>query len=502
MKRVPIILQIAMAVGALLWLAAPRSVAAEAAAAVGKPNVVLIVVDDMGYVDIGCYGCKDIPTPNIDSLARDGVKFTNGYVSCSYCSPTRAGIQTGRYQERFGHEFNPGSAEATKNDPAVGLLLTEITLADMLKKAGYATGIVGKWHLGAHPQFHPMKRGYDEFFGFLGGSHSYVKWDDKGDPILRGTEPAQGEGYLTTRYGQEAAEFIQRHKDAPYYLYLAFNAVHSPLEADEEHLAKFAGIQDKKRRTYAAMLSAMDDAIGQVLQAVKDTGQEKNTIVWFVDDNGGPLSQGSDNGTLKGKKSQPWEGGIRVPFMVRYPEKLKGGVVYDKPVISLDIAPTSVAEAGGELPKDRPIDGVDLIPYLRGEKQGVPHEELYWRKGPDASVRKGDMKLVRQGGAGKYQFYLYDLGKDRDEKQDLAAEKPDVVKQLTADLANWEKDMKPPLWSPQAKKPKKSGAAASAPAGKGAEKAQSKSGGRAAKKGAAKPDEGKAKVKPQAEEKE
>ncbi len=227
-----------------------------------KPNVVILLADDMGYADVGFHGCKDIPTPNIDSIARNGVRCTNGYVSGPYCSPTRAGLLTGRYQQRFGHEFNPGGQGEEK-----GLPLTETTIADRLHSAGYATGLVGKWHLGNAPRFHPQKRGFDEFFGFLGGAHPYLP--GMGAPIYRGTEVAKEKEYLTDAFGREAVAFIDRHKDQPFFLYLAFNAVHTPLQATDDRLQKFSSIEDPKRHKYAAMTLAMDEAIGKVLAKLR-----------------------------------------------------------------------------------------------------------------------------------------------------------------------------------------------------------------------------------------
>ncbi len=271
------------------------------AAAERKPNIVVIVADDLGYADVGFQGCKDIPTPNIDALARAGVRCTNGYVSCPVCSPTRAGLITGRYQQRFGHEFNPGP---TRTDDSFGLPLSQVTLADRLKRAGYATGIVGKWHLGFVPKYQPQKRGFDEFFGFLGGAHSYLNMKaDMNLPILRGTEPVTEQGYLTDAFAREATAFIERHKDEPFFLYLTFNAVHNPLETAEKYLKRFPSIDDPKRRKYAAMLSAMDDGIGQVLAKINELKLDDQTLVFFISDNGGPPGANSSrNDPLRGAK--------------------------------------------------------------------------------------------------------------------------------------------------------------------------------------------------------
>ena len=303
-----------------------------------KPNILFIVADDLGYADVGFQGCKDIPTPNLDALATSGVRFTSGYVSGPYCSPTRAGLMTGRYQTRFGHEFNPGGSD--------GLPLSETTIADRLKAAGYATGLVGKWHLGSLPQFHPQKRGFDEFFGFLGGAHDYFR----SAGILRGTEPVKDLDYTTDAFGREAVAFIERHKAEPWFLYLAFNAVHTPMQATDDRLAKFPGIEDKQRRTYDAMTLALDDAVGTVRRKLADAGLEQDTLVLFISDNGGPTMpgttiNGSRNTPLRGSKRTTLEGGIRVPFVVSWPGHLKPGV-YDQPVIQLDADATALAACG------------------------------------------------------------------------------------------------------------------------------------------------------------
>jgi arylsulfatase A-like enzyme len=417
-----------------------------------RPNIIVIVGDDMGYADIGCHGCKDIATPNIDSIAQNGVRFTNGYVSCPVCSPTRAGLVTGRYQQRFGHEFNPGAPrEGTKEN--VGLPLTEVTIANVLKSAGYATGIVGKWHLGNAPHFHPLKRGFDEYFGFLGGSHSYT---DPGlgsaNPIMRGTEPVNEKEYLTDAFTREAMSFIERHKDKPFFLYLTYNAVHSPLEAPERYKNKFENTSDPKRRVYAGMMTAMDEGIGKVLGKLRDLRLEEDTLIFFISDNGGPTgNNGSNNSPLRATKATVYEGGIRVPFMIQWPRRLKGGKVVEIPVIALDILPTAAAAAGAQIPKDRKIDGVNLLPYISGEKKGTPHEMLFWRMGQNHAIRKGNWKLVTMAG----ETALYDLAADIGESKDMKAEKPDIVQELRKAFEKWSLEMVEPLWGGRAAKPLK-----------------------------------------------
>jgi arylsulfatase A-like enzyme len=412
-----------------------------------RPNILLIVGDDMGYTDVGFHGCKDIPTPHLDALAADGVRFTSGYVSGPYCSPTRAGLLTGRYQTRFGHEFNPGGAGS-------GLPLSEKTLADRLRAAGYVTGLIGKWHLGAQDTMHPQQRGFTEFFGFLAGAHDYFK----SAGILRGRDQVNEKEYLTDAFGREAAAFVERHRGNPWFLYLAFNAVHTPMQADDARLAKFAAIPDKTRRTYAAMMFAMDEAIGRVRRKLAETGQAQNTLVMFISDNGGPTMpgvtvNGSRNTPLRGSKRTTLEGGIRVPFVVSWPAKLKPGV-FQEPAIQLDLTATALAAAGS--PADARVEGVNLLPFLSGEKAGAPHEALFWRFGQQMAVRTGDFKLVRYDSnadtlsGGRNQpvtaARLYNLASDIGETKDLATAMPEKVNELQARWDAWNQANVQPLW--------------------------------------------------------
>jgi arylsulfatase A-like enzyme len=435
---------VALGLWAVLALGSDWSFAADGK----KPNIVVIVGDDMGYADIGVHGCKDIPTPNLDALAAAGVRCTQGYVSGPYCSPTRAGLLTGRYQTRFGHEFNAGRGNT-------GLPVAETTLADRLKTAGYATGLVGKWHLGSADRFHPQERGFDEFFGFLGGAHSY--FPATGDGVLRGKLPANEKEYLTDAFAREAVAFIERHQDQPFFLYLAFNAVHTPMHATDARLERFQDIPDRQRRTYAAMMFAMDEAIGKVLDALRQAELEKDTLVFFISDNGGPTMQGttinaSSNAPLRGSKRTTLEGGIRVPFLVKWPSQLPAGAVYEKPVIQLDILPTALAAVGIEPQPDWQLEGVDLLPYLRGQSKDKPHETLYWRFGQQMAIRQGDWKLVRydpvvddaRGQATPPR--LYNLADNIGESQDLSQQHPEKVRELQAAWDQWNQSNISPLW--------------------------------------------------------
>jgi arylsulfatase A-like enzyme len=420
-----------------------------------RPNIVILLADDLGYADLGFQGGRDIPTPHLDALAASGTRCTNGYVSGPYCSPTRAGLLTGRYQERFGHEFNPGG-EARSADN-VGLPVTETTIADRLKSAGYVTGLVGKWHLGSAPKFHPQRRGFDEFFGFLGGAHAYFP-ERNAAPIYRGKEVVEEKEYLTDAFAREAVAFIDRHQKQPFFLYLAFNAVHTPMHATDARLAKFQSIGDERRRTYAAMTSAMDDAVGRVLDKLRETGLTNDTLIFFFSDNGGPTMRtttinGSRNTPLRGSKRTTLEGGVRVPFVISWPEKVPAAKVYDRTLIQLDVLPTALAAAGVEVKPDWKLDGVNLLPYLRGTSADAPHETLYWRFGEQMALRRGDWKLVRydaladDGPARAVSpVRLYNLADDIGESHDVAAMHADLVKELTSTWSAWNAQLAPPLW--------------------------------------------------------
>ncbi|MCX8038235.1 MAG: sulfatase-like hydrolase/transferase [Candidatus Sumerlaeia bacterium] len=427
-------------------LAAPTAARSAAPGAGSKPNIIVILTDDQGYGDVGYQGLKDVPTPNMDSIARNGVQFTDGHVSCPVCSPTRAGLMTGRYQHRFGHEFNPGPPNNA--EPEFGLPLSQITLADLLKQAGYATGMVGKWHLGLQPQFHPLKRGFDEYFGFLHGAHDYL--DAKRDPanlILRGTEPVDEKEYLTDAFTREAVAFIEKHKSRPFFLYLTYNAIHTPMQAVQKYLDRFKDVAVKNRQIHNAMLSALDDGIGAVLAKLREAGIEENTLVFFLSDNGGPTpTNTSSNAPLRGYKGQLYEGGHRVPFALQWKAKIKGGQVVGELVSALDILPTALAAAGADIPRDRPMDGVNLLPYLLGEKTGAPHEVLVWRQGDRRAVRKGHWKWIE---GETTETELYDLSKDISESNNLAAQHPEKVKELAAAFEKWNAEMVPPLWKTQ-----------------------------------------------------
>ncbi len=451
-----------------------------------RPNILMIVVDDLGYAELSCQGSTDIPTPHIDSIAGNGIRFTDGYVSGPVCCPSRAGYMTGRYQTRFGHEFNAIGVQ--NNEEGIGLPLSETTMADSLKKEGYATGLVGKWHLGGSPPYHPLRRGFDEFYGFLHEGHYYVPppyegvssylritemppgtkapsvkgrfifddhfhYDepqyDRENPILDGTKAVVEEEYLTDALTRESIDFISRHRDEPFFLYLSYNSPHSPLQAPDEDMQRFEHIDDIHRRVFAAMVSNLDDNIGKVLEKLRELGIEENTLILFFSDNGGPTKElTSSNEPLRGGKGQLFEGGIRVPFLIQWKDHLPEGKVYRNPVISLDAMPTALAAAGAKESIPNDLDGVNLLPYLTGKKTNTPHEFLFWRYGDNIAIRKGDWKLVRQrvrwGEEGE--FMLFNLAGDIGETTDLLDENPEVVRELKTELDRIDDRMAEPLW--------------------------------------------------------
>ncbi|MCA0932467.1 sulfatase-like hydrolase/transferase [Lutimonas saemankumensis] len=440
-----------------------------------KPNLIVIMTDDLGYEDVGFNGCQDIPTPNIDRIAKNGVKFTNGYTSYAVCGPSRAGFITGRYGQRFGFERNP---QYKTDDPVMGLPQNEKTIAEHLKTVGYTSGIIGKWHLGAHKSNHPLNRGFDEFFGHLGGGHTYfpqnlvikdsyftgeeVMIPSENDPsksykgsaemasyrtwIMRNHDPVKTTKYLTDEFSEEAVRFIERNKKEPFFLFLSYNAPHNPLQATQEYLDRFSHIENDKRKTYAAMVSAVDDGVGKVLDKLEALNLDKNTIVVFLSDNGGPESKNaSNNGVLREGKGSIYEGGFRVPFAIQWKGQLKEGT-YDYPVSSLDILGTIAPLAGVAMNNEKPLDGVNLIPYLNESKKGAPHQNIFIRKFDSKvySVRDGALKLIVKKKTNVKE--LYNLNNDISEKSNIARENQNEVERLSAILNAWETELIDPLF--------------------------------------------------------
>ena len=408
------------------------------ARAAAQPNIVIFYADDLGYGELGCQGfTQDIPTPHIDSIARNGLRFTHGYVAATYCSPSRAGLMTGRYPTRFGHEFN-----STAN--TVGLRRDQTTMATRLKALGYATAAVGKWHLGNQPENRPTQRGFDEFYGTLNNTPFFHPTNFIDSRVSNDVQTVTDPNFYTTdAYADRSIDWIERNKNKPWFLYLPFNAQHAPLQAPKKYLERFPKITDEKRQLFAAMMASMDDAIGRVMGKIRALGQEENTLVFFIADNGGPTqSTTSHNGPLRGFKMTTFEGGPRVPYLAQWKGKIPAGKTYDLPVMNLDVLPTAIIAAGGKPEASWQLDGVDLMPYLTGAKTSRPHQTLYWRYGPQWAIRDGDMKLVvSKGGSGSPE--LYNLAADIGESKDLAAAQPAKVKELQAMWEKWSAEQAP-----------------------------------------------------------
>ena len=424
-----------------------------------KPNLIVIMTDDMGYADVGFNGCKDIPTPNIDSIAYNGAHIVNGYVSFPVCGPSRAGFITGRYQDRFGFTTNP-TIDPT-NDIA-GLPLDEKTIAEVLHKEGYKSAIVGKWHLGTHPNFHPLKRGFDYFYGFLSGGHNYFmnqltienlenvksKWAWYKTKLRENHKTLEFEDYKTDYLTDELSEaglrFInkQAENNQSFFLFLAYNAPHTPMHATEKYLSRFPDIEDKKRKTYAAMVSAVDDGIGLVLEALKENGQIENTIIVFLSDNGGAHNNASQNTPLRGTKGSVYEGGLRVPFAMQWKGVIPANTSYEESVSSLDIMASIVDILDIKTNPKKPLDGVNIIPYLTGKKKGAPHEYLFWRKWEQNAMAaiNADYKLLKVKKNAETEFY--NLKKDVSEKENIKGSNSKKVQEIQKEWDKWNVQLK------------------------------------------------------------
>jgi arylsulfatase A-like enzyme len=386
-----------------------------------RPNIVVVVSDDQGYADVSynLLHSKAVATPHIDALARAGVTCRSGYTTGVVCSPTRAGLMTGRYQQRFGI-YTAGAGGS-------GVPLEEVMFPEYLKKAGYVSGAYGKWHLGLTAPYHPVNRGFDEFYGFLGrGAHDYfdLTMDNKkeGNAIYRNLEPINDKGYLTERITDEAISFIKKHKDKPFFAYVAYNAVHAPAQAPQEDIRNY-DTGDPVRDILMAMLKHLDDGVGRIIQTLKAAGVYENTLIFYLSDNGGAKAMNADNTPLRGFKQQVYEGGVHVPFIVSWPQRLKPGTYCDVPVVSFDILPTAMAAAGAQLPEDRIFDGRNILDALEGKADKV-HDFICWNSGDgDWAIRYGQWKLVGI----KADVELFDLENDLGETTNLAQKHPEKV---------------------------------------------------------------------------
>ena len=417
-----------------------------------RPNFIVIFVDDLGYNDVSYNGATEIETPNIDRLADEGVIFSNGYVVHPFCGPSRAGLMTGRYPARFGMEYNVAYAPL---DERHGLPVEERTMASYLNEAGYHTALVGKWQLGAASAFHPLNRGFDYFYGFLGGAHDYFRIDltrsDTNYLPLNENRGATGlDGYLTDALTDRAVSFVKERREEPFFLYLAYNAPHAPLQAPEDLVKQYSHIESEDRRLYLAMVDSLDRSVGRVLDALEQSGIRDNTVVFFLSDNGGvspavhPGFDWADNSPFHKGKESFYEGGIRVPFIASWPAEWQSGEIFDPMVSSLDIAATAVALAGATADPNRPLDGVNLNPFILGEKTSDPHEALFWRQSSRTpsltkfAIRSDDMKLVKDDPEGELQ--LFNLTQDPGETDDLIGEEAVTATRL-AELWNaWNRE--------------------------------------------------------------
>ena len=453
----------------------------QAPEAARQPNIIVILADDLGYADISTYEDR-VSTPNIDRIGKEGAIFEQGYVTTPVCSPSRAALMTGRYQQRYGFEYN---ARFSPEVPDVGLIAGELTFADHLKRAGYATGAVGKWHLGFKDEHYPTNRGFDEFYGHLSGATTFVNVlsegvlsmptngefrsrspeDPRTDLLVRGAEPLSPpnrtrgnqivEGtektvhevaeYITDVFGDKSVDFINRHGDEPFFLYSAFNAPHSPFQVTQKYYDRFPDVENELHRIYFGMISALDDAVGRILDALEQNGLAENTLVVFLGDNGcaGYFPGLCSCEPLSGGKLTYYEGGVRVPYLMRWPQVIAAGTRIDTPVSSLDILPTAIAAAGGTAPADLALDGHNLLPLFEGGS--VQRDRFVWRNYPTVAVRQGDMKLIKPNQDEPLGF-LYDLSTDVREQHNVAGDHPEVVSSLEAEIEDWRSITAEPLW--------------------------------------------------------
>jgi arylsulfatase A-like enzyme len=415
-----------------------------------SPNIVILLADDLGYGDLSIHGAKDVQTPNIDSIFRGGMEFKEAYVSYPACGPSRASLMTGRHHLRMGFPSNPDQIIPTEPGNLLGLPKGELTLADLLKKQGYATGLFGKWHLGVQPECHPLNRGFDEFYGFLNSLYRYFDLGNMKLPdcMQHGFEKVHEKEYLTDAFARESADFIERHKEQPFLLFASFSAVHTPLMTDKNpgsSAVPLDGTADVvgNRRMLVNMIEGLDRGVGTILQKLKDCGLEDNTLVFFLSDNGGPEKPGAYcNGPLRGYKGSLWEGGMRVPMAAYWPGKIKPGGSYEYPVLATDIFATSVETAGGQLPADREYDSKNLMPLLTGAAQKPLHEDetLCWDALGMQAARNGDWKLVMRN---RSVIGLYNIPADEGERNNLAGAYPERVRELLNAFNRWSAALPP-----------------------------------------------------------
>jgi len=459
------------------------------------PNIIIITADDLGKTDISLYGGKTVDTPNIDTIGDEGIIFTEAYCNSPICSPSRAGMLTGRYVQRYGYELQPhdrypknrleylivrhfmdrgdwivaehNGYPLQEDIDKQGVPPSEITLGELLKSRGYKTGIIGKWHLGHNEPFLPNNRGFEYQYGFYEAFSLYAPVDSpdiinhrhdysaskhiwgKGRSdtcaIRRNNEVIEEKEYLTQKIAAEAVRYLVAHKDEPFFLYVPFNAPHTPFQVTKEYFDKFSHVKDRNKRVYYAMIAALDDAVGEITNKVKELDIEEKTIIFFASDNGGAVYTGAtDNAPLKGGKLSNFEGGLNIPCMVKWKGKLPEGKHFHEPVSLMDLFVTSAEISGSTLPDDRQYEGVNLIPYVTGENDGIPHEALYWRSGYNKAIRRGQWKLIMN--ERDEITILYNLKDDKVEKKNIAASHPEIVENLKKEHKAWEEKLGEPAW--------------------------------------------------------
>lgn len=430
-----------------------------------RPNILVILTDDMGYGDVGFNGSKDIKTPSLDALANSGTVFTSAYNVHPFCGPSRAGIMTGRYPHKFGAQFN---LPTSNRSGGIGIPKNETYISSVLQNSGYFTGAIGKWHLGEEEDFHPNNRGFDEFYGFLNGGHHYFPEQFKArykkqkaqgleHSIFHYLRPLEHNGievdekeYITDGLSREATRFIKtsaKNKDQPFFLYLAYNAPHSPMEAKEEDMAQFPEIKNKKRKTYAGMVYAVDRGVNRIVQALKETGQFDNTLIVFFSDNGGKPKQGANNAPLRGRKGDVLEGGFRTPMLFHWPKRVPKGKIYKHPVSTLDLFPIFANVANAPIPKGKKLDGKNILPQVIKNENARAGEMIFamrHRKGfSDSSARRDNWKVVKHGNKA---WQLFDIEKDINEQNDLSKKHPTLVREMVAEMEIWSWSHAQPLW--------------------------------------------------------
>lgn len=428
-----------------------------------RPNILVVLCDDLGYADVGFNGSTDIRTPNLDKLASNGMVFSSAYNTHPFCGPSRASLMTGRYSQNIGTPYNLHDTGIRTDD---GVPVSETFISSVLQNAGYFTAAVGKWHLGYADRFTPNKRGFDEFYGFLAGGHEYFpeqfgpKYAKQKEadqypireylkPLMHNDIEVEEKEYITDALSREAVRIIKdaANREEPFFMYLAYNAPHVPLQAKEEDMEQFPEIKDKDRKTYAGMVYAVDRGVGEIVEALKASGQLENTLIVFSSDNGGHTGHGAINKPLQGRKGDAWEGGYRTPMFWHYPAKIKAGSTFDIPVSTLDYYPTFAGLAGAKIPVEKIVDGTDIMDDIVMGKDELKERPIYccrYRDGYlDAGSRMGDWKLTKMYNE---DWKLFKINDDLGEANDVSGQYPAKLHELKTDMFEWTKGHVKPLW--------------------------------------------------------